>query len=910
MSQVQLPTITIDLNAVQSKSITKEGLIQNHVYEALHERVKARLGWLVSLPEKPDVNNRLPSGMGWVSFIDGTRGAGKSTFLHTALNLLEVDCKDQLAVMDWIDPSRIEANEILLLVLLKALNDKVTQELYGPYQSEQKRSEKDAWKKVFKSVAGALVLFQKGHHPLNELDEDLFFEIGLEQAGHSTKLRYNLNSLFNMACDILKVKALLFAFDDADTSAHCAIDLLETIRKYLDTPRVMIVITGDMELYSLLVRQNFRHELAQGKRDEWGTEASAGGRSAQQVRMLDHLEEQYLLKLFPLRERHHLFPLWRLADDSGNRKTVAKFEINSQELKSFTRNLIKKGFRLATDSDISLFTEYLLMQPVRSVLQVLSRIQDSDGKGGNKDFSLAIQDMALQNFYHYNIAAEELAAEDFRVLVEALFDVSMDDGDPDTSAYLRPGSARPHNRGAMYGLSAAVAQQLRGKPSACISYLLRGPGMVKLAHDASNSNLRKLDEKALLQEFKRYMGVGRNDDALGWARLATVALVSEHAIAHNQRVVRYGIVGLNQESSSGFSGYRKAFADVVKTNKTYPAAVFSLVSSSGMGPRTFASIYNVLGLMGRLLELTRTQEWQGIEPGQKKKSIKSALSGFYPNTNSISVPPWIAIANTDNEKVNSKSQENSDTDDDAEETTKGDQDGQHQPASTEVEQQSIDKWVQDLLDWLVATETLNNRIQPSSVFMGKVWPRLFFGLENISDALRPLHTNQTPPRDFATLMELFALCVINAFLVEESNYHLTDSMADEIMPIALANPRSSATVFLERLSNVKDQLSSNRLPLTFILATCPLITGLISSDKSQKVGGWPFNIDLADGKKYESKNFIDKKAWDVIGRIAIQGKKTRENSANDTEKSVKAKNISNPKTTAPETNSSNDKFVL
>jgi predicted ATPase len=51
------------------------------VYQALNERVKARLDWLESLPKKPDLNNRMPSGMGWVSFIGGTRGAGKSTFL-------------------------------------------------------------------------------------------------------------------------------------------------------------------------------------------------------------------------------------------------------------------------------------------------------------------------------------------------------------------------------------------------------------------------------------------------------------------------------------------------------------------------------------------------------------------------------------------------------------------------------------------------------------------------------------------------------------------------------------------------------------------------------------------------------------------------------------------------------------
>ncbi len=41
MSQDQLATITVDLNAIQSQAVTKEGLIQKHVYEALKERVEA-----------------------------------------------------------------------------------------------------------------------------------------------------------------------------------------------------------------------------------------------------------------------------------------------------------------------------------------------------------------------------------------------------------------------------------------------------------------------------------------------------------------------------------------------------------------------------------------------------------------------------------------------------------------------------------------------------------------------------------------------------------------------------------------------------------------------------------------------------------------------------------------------------
>jgi hypothetical protein len=857
VSQSDFPTIKIDLNLIQTHAGLKtEDLIQKHIFDDLEDRVGKRLKWAGS---RPKAEQQIPAGAGWVSFIDGTRGAGKSTFLHNAMSLLSKKYND-LAVMNWIDPSRIEANEILLLAFLQALNEKVKSKLAPLVTCEETRSEHDRWRKAFQKVAGGLVLFQKDHHPLNELDEDLFLDLGLEQAGHSANLRKNLNHLFEVACEILQVKALLFAFDDADTSSQHAINLIETIRKYLDTPRVMIVITGDLELYSLLVRQNFRHELAQGKRDEWGTDGSAGGRAGQQTRMLDHLEEQYLLKLFPLRERHHLLPIWRLADKSGARKAAAKFEVaegaTTTELIEFTRGRIEQGFRLATESDVSLYTEYLLMQPIRSVLQVLSRIKESTEEAGNTHiFSTAMLDLALQNLYHYNIAAEELAAEDFRTLTEAVFEVAMDDGDPDTSAYLRPTSAQAHNRGAMFGLSAAVAQQLHGKPGTCIAYLLRGPGMVKLAHDAANSNKRKVSEAVLRKEFNRYMGVGRKDDALGWARLATVALVSEHAISHNERVVRYGVVGLNQDSTEGYKGYSKIFQSITDKNRPYPAAAFSLVKSSGTGPRTFASIYNVLGLMGRLLQLTEIPSWNIQSDEGKKRAIKVQLAGFYPNTNSVSVPPWIAVTHTDNDEPDSIDESKDD----------GVVEGE-----TGVDA-FIDSWLKNILEWLVASQELTRHIQPSSVFMGKVWPRLFFGLENISDALRPLHKSN----NFPTLMELFALCVVNAFLAEESTYHLVDTNAEESARSTLANPRSSARDYLKRLNKINGELKIERLPLTFIVATCPLITGLIKEEELattavQPQAEWPFALN-----NFTPNNFIKTVDWNELTEIAIQGKKTQ-----------------------------------
>lgn len=261
-------TIIIDLETVHAQAeLKEEELIQKHVYVTLKNRIAKRLEWVKknTKDEKGHQRRSVPSGSGWVSFIDGTRGAGKSTFMHTTLRLISENKTEfnELAVVGCIDPSRIESNELLLLTLLHALKEKVEGVLTRPPRSENGHEDRKQWEKAFHKVAGGLVMFQPDHHPLRELDEDLFLDIGIEKAGHSVKLRDHLAQLFEVACKLLNKEALLFSFDDADTNSKHAIVLLELIRNYLDTPRALVLLTGDLELYSLLVRQNFRQGACQ-----------------------------------------------------------------------------------------------------------------------------------------------------------------------------------------------------------------------------------------------------------------------------------------------------------------------------------------------------------------------------------------------------------------------------------------------------------------------------------------------------------------------------------------------------------------------------------------------------------------------------------------------------------------------
>lgn len=129
----------------------------------------------------------------------------------------------------------------------------------------------------------------------------------------------------------------------------------------------MVLVTGDMELYSLLVNQHFAKTVA-GKRDaafELVRDSKPGDRSGQYLRMIDHLEEQYLLKLFPVNRRLQLQPLWNIA--KGNEKCEAEFidwGTKKIPVERLMRNIVQRGLRIKSEPDVTLYTEFLLKQPL------------------------------------------------------------------------------------------------------------------------------------------------------------------------------------------------------------------------------------------------------------------------------------------------------------------------------------------------------------------------------------------------------------------------------------------------------------------------------------------------------------------------------------------------------------------
>ncbi|MCZ7018849.1 hypothetical protein, partial [Salmonella enterica] len=116
--------------------------------------------------------------------------------------------------------------------------------------------------------------------------------------------------------------------------------------------------------------------------------------------------------------------------------------------------------------------------------------------------------------------------------------------------------------------------------------------------------------------------------------------------------------------------------------------------------RTYASIYNILGLMARLLAL---------EPDHTKQyPVLSVLPKPYPPL-SVSRPQW------ENDTVEEEDSEQDATDD---------------AAKLATLERAVEQWLHD-------TASLRTKLNPSAVLIGKVWTRLYFSLEKVCDANRP-----------------------------------------------------------------------------------------------------------------------------------------------------------------------------
>lgn len=382
-------TIRIDLDLVGNPSTEPNGpsFIQREagtrVFRALTRPVEG-LQEDTENGDRPPALNVLRERRHDAILVSARRGEGKTTFLASILTSIQTGtyrssiandgaAVPQLYSLGIIDPTLIETKQNIVIIIIDRIRIAT--------EHRRRRSGRDAEyvpveNSLRKLAQGLSLLDGIGDGPYSKdwLDPDFVLDRGLEDASAAHDFERRFRGFVKAAARYLDADAFVLAIDDVDTWFERGWPVLEALRKYLVTPQLRVILSGDLNLYALLVR-----------RQQWG-QMGDSFLKAEQLRgtvepgtsligkigiMVEALQDQYLIKVAPPENRVDLKPLAYHAG-IGTIELVAKDLGKPIPIDSFLRTLCDRVFGVRYVPDVELIGRQLLQMPTRSALQVLA----------------------------------------------------------------------------------------------------------------------------------------------------------------------------------------------------------------------------------------------------------------------------------------------------------------------------------------------------------------------------------------------------------------------------------------------------------------------------------------------------------------------------------------------------------
>lgn len=362
--------LVIDLDKLDSdEPLEENSYIYKDLLELLYKRVRETAKANREYAKERGRSSRAGFGIRQhpCFFINGGRGTGKSTLLRGIREKLISgssghDSDISFSLLAEVDPTELAEGESFMIHMLSHIWEQMDQ---VNFRHESDSAVADAARratKCLRDMSKGLQMLSGAKEALNRAsDASFFIEECVEQCSSGTELKHKFCELLENLSLMMGCDTFLVTVDDADMNFSKCAEVLERVRQYMLSPRIIFIFAGDIKLYSLVVRgMQLRHF---GERELNHDAARADHRKD----LLNNLEDQYLMKLFP----------------AGNRITL----INAQGLlqrKSETTLKTEKGgshtaekalneylSHIAEEEHRLLVTSLLSSLPVRSVLQLL-----------------------------------------------------------------------------------------------------------------------------------------------------------------------------------------------------------------------------------------------------------------------------------------------------------------------------------------------------------------------------------------------------------------------------------------------------------------------------------------------------------------------------------------------------------
>lgn len=895
--------IIINLFAPNLPGSTKEDdLIQKSLRDQLVESIRNSIAYpdtdkFAGLTRFIDESGRN------VFFVDGTRGAGKTTFINSvvkSLNSDQDDVKVNIKCLPTIDPTKLPRHEPILVTVTARLNKMVSDKLKGYWASNDYRKQKEQWQNHLAQLQRGLHLLTDKEYKPEYFSDALKLDAQLDYSIGGQDLSEIFEELVKRACEILDCKAILITFDDIDTQFDAGWDVLESIRKFFNSRKLVVVATGDLRLYSQLIRgkqyENYSKTLLEQEKESV--------RLAERSYMVEHLEQQYLLKLFPVQKRIQLKTMLQLVGEkgkAGKEEIKVKTEpgmqdIDAIDVRQAIGDAVREGLNLREGSDADMYVNELLKQPVRLLMQVLQDFYTKkyhatsvklDGKQSRNERpdELSVPNLLRNALYGSMLSSIYRAGLNYEQhrfgmdsLCKDIFTYVKQDRDFNTGFYLRPQSESEALRNCSIYLASQVSENCQGSLSKFLQMLLVGCGSVSIFNQfvtelARAENDREKFEQ-LISEYVAYMSVGRIESASHWANRCC-AVVANSPNNDEKIGVFLGMVQLNRKSRQHMPGGYKKFNIDTENGLAKAAMASSLSTVASNNLMDFCSAFNLIGAIADI-SACRCE----------RSAITNAFNKVIAQTTCI-VPPWSEAAVRAEMKGSSKSADNDAAvlDVDLDPKDDGVIDESQQDDATEFSD-AITKVEQ----WLKNVNEIEIGIRPSALLIGKVWSRFYFNLNNVADQHKTRlyknaeHGRMASQSNAAKIMRFNVLAFLHAVLVEESLYHSV-SDREYIGEGLRLNPVTSVDEFEKKIKIIGEKLKAdnktwkNTHPLFFLLISCPILHPFIFPVGGINCSVKALNKEISFNKLIDEivgDKLLSDEEWDYLTKNNDQKTNTRQ----------------------------------
>ncbi|WDE97531.1 hypothetical protein PQO03_17025 [Lentisphaera profundi] len=235
-------------------------------------------------------------------FISGERGSGKTTFLKNYPKFLEehqTELSKNFRSLPIIDPTLLHDDEKFLIITVSHIINFVDVTVNTHSLSEMKRGILCQYHEKLTEISEAIATSSNSESMVERIIDNQY-SLGLEQ---------KLHEFFGCITRLLDTEILLLPIDDIDMSFQHGFEVLEVVRKFLSSPYIIPVISGDYKLYCTIVEKKFTQKLHSpffdSSKNE-GMSISGGINSHNWKREIISLTEQYFDKVFPKDKRIEL----------------------------------------------------------------------------------------------------------------------------------------------------------------------------------------------------------------------------------------------------------------------------------------------------------------------------------------------------------------------------------------------------------------------------------------------------------------------------------------------------------------------------------------------------------------------------------------------------------------------------